>query len=71
MEKTVEVIATLWFDTESGRPPTVLESKPLTRCGECVYHNNDICMMWSGGERELRTGDAGFCHFAEAVKNDD
>ena len=69
MEKEIEVIARLWVNTEMGRPPTVLEAKPLVRCKDCMYRSKDVCMMWSFGEdNEMRTVDDGYCHLAEEKK---
>lgn len=66
MEKTIEVIATIWVNTESDRPPTILKSRPLVRCKDCVYRSKDVCMMWSCDEdREMQTVDEGYCHLGE------
>ena len=68
MEKTIEVIATIWVNTNSDRPPTILKSRPLVRCKDCVYsrpwrEGYVNCANWLGGVRE-----DGYCHFAEEKK---
>lgn len=65
MEKEIEVIAKLWVNTEMGRPPTVLEAKPLVRCKDCAYarpwcEGYVNCANWLQGVRE-----DGYCHMGE------